>query len=136
MRTCMRWLTAAILLAAMSVPIGAAAAPGGEGAADAPAGLFPPDHKLPSLDREQARQVAQSPAAAALSTARSQVGDVKLWLALDDFTQEVYVKEYTLRGIGEHIEVWVASDEDEVSTATDFPAGDCRNGVRTEITDA
>jgi hypothetical protein len=135
MRTCMRWLTAAILLVAMSVPIGALAAPGGERAADAPAGLFPPDHKFPSLDRQQARQVTQSPAAMS-STARSQVGDVKLWLALDDFTQEVYLKEYTLRGIGDHIEVWVASDEDDVSTATDFPAGDCRNGERTEITDA
>jgi Immune inhibitor A peptidase M6 len=47
----------------------------------------------------------------------------------------VYVKNYTLRGIGEHIEVWVASDEDDVSSGTDFPADDCRNGARTEITD-
>ena len=34
-----------------------------------------------------------------------------------------------LRGVGDNIEVWVAED-------IQFPAGDCRNGARTEITDA
>ena len=54
-----------------------------------------------------------------------------------DTTQGDYVKEYTLRGIGNNIEVWVASDEDEISSGLDFPAGDCRNdGVRNVITDA
>ncbi len=32
--------------------------------------------------------------------------------------------------------MWVASDTDDTSSATDFPAGDCRNGARTQITDA
>ena len=32
--------------------------------------------------------------------------------------------------------MWVASDEDEISSGLDFPAGDCRNdGVRNVITD-
>lgn len=61
----------------------------------------------------------------------SQVGDSKLWLA-NDATPDggIYLKNYTLRGVGEHIEVWVADD-------TAFPTGDCRNdlGLAT-VTDA
>ena len=43
----------------------------------------------------------------------------------------LYRKDYTLRGVGDHIEVWVAND-------TSFPAGDCRNQVpnTTVVTDA
>ena len=59
----------------------------------------------------------------------SKVGTTKLWLANDDTTGAIYLKNYTLRGIGNHIEVWVADD-------TKFPAGDCRNGLGlTDITD-
>ena len=54
---------------------------------------------------------------------------------LDDANGLIYLKKYRLRGIGEHIEVWVADDNDKVSTDLDFPDGDCRNGERTEITD-
>ena len=64
------------------------------------------------------------------------VGEERLWVATDS-TQGDYVKQYTLRGIGNNVEVWVASDEDEISSGLDFPAGDCRNdGVRNVITDA
>ena len=64
------------------------------------------------------------------------IGDTKTWLALDDYRGVINLKNYTLRGVGTHAEVWVASDEDEISTGTDFPAGDCRNdGVRNVITD-
>jgi len=132
----MRWLPAGILLAALVVPTpGAIAAPGDDGgrAVDISARTLPPGFKLPALDRSEARLLARQERVA--GTRRSEVGDQKFWLALDNFTQELYVKAYTLRGIGNHIEVWVASDEDDVSTGTDFPANDCRNGARTEITD-
>ena len=56
------------------------------------------------------------------------VGEVRTWLALDDFRNRIYLKNYTLRGVGQHAEVWVANN-------LDFSAGDCRNGVRTAITD-
>ena len=69
-------------------------------------------------------------------TAASVVGDEKFWLAVDFQEGFLYLKAYTLRAIGDNIEVWVASDEDEVSTDTNFPDGDCRNGERTTITDA
>jgi hypothetical protein len=71
-----------------------------------------------SLFRAAGAQAAQAPA----------VGEVRPWVGLDDTNGFYYLKEYTLRGLGDHIEVWVPSN-------TDFQAGDCRNGVRTEITD-
>ncbi len=59
------------------------------------------------------------------------VGTVRQWLGLDDFNGRIYRKTYVLRGVGQHIEVWVASD-------TSFPAGDCRTAVpgSTTVTDA
>ena len=61
----------------------------------------------------------------------AKVGDVKTWLALDDTDDGgIYLKNYTLRGFGEHIEVWVANN-------TAFPSGDCRNQLGlADVTDA
>ena len=56
------------------------------------------------------------------------VGTVRQWLALDDFFGFAYRKDYTLRGVGEHIEVWVAND-------LVFPEGDCRGPESVQITD-
>ena len=64
-----------------------------------------------------------------------EIGDTRLWLAYDDANGFDYLKLFELRGIGEHIEVWVAADQDEVSTGLEFLPGDCRNN-RVEITDA
>jgi immune inhibitor InhA-like protein len=50
----------------------------------------------------------------------AKAGSVRTWLALDDFNNSIYLKNYTLRGVGSHIEVWVANN-------LAFPAGDCRN---------
>jgi hypothetical protein len=58
------------------------------------------------------------------------VGQTRTWLALDDYKNQIYLKSYKLRGIGDHIEVWVAKD-------TAFPKGDCRTDLGlTDITDA
>jgi hypothetical protein len=59
------------------------------------------------------------------------VGTVRQWLGLDDALGRIYRKDYTLRGVGNKIEVWVANE-------LAFPAGDCRNSTpgTTEITDA
>ncbi|MCT2581610.1 immune inhibitor A domain-containing protein [Actinophytocola gossypii] len=59
------------------------------------------------------------------------VGTVRQWLGLDDLNGTLYRKDYTLRGVGEHIEVWVAND-------IAFPEGDCRRQIpnSTEVTDA
>ena len=69
--------------------------------------------------RKAMRQQNSAQAAAATD---AQVGDTVKWLALNDYTGQIYLKPYTLKGIGEHIEVWVADD-------TTFPAGDCRNDL-------
>jgi len=59
----------------------------------------------------------------------AQIGESRLWLGLDDYLGSIYLKFYTLRAVGTHVEVWVANN-------LNFPAGDCRNdGIRNVITD-
>ena len=74
-------------------------------------------------------QLKAAPSAAAAATPA--VGTVRQWIALDDANGTLYRKDYTLRGVGDHIEVWVAND-------LAFPEGDCRAQVpdSTTITDA
>lgn len=81
------------------------------------------------LDLHQAR--ARSFAAPQAAAVTPPVGTVRTWLGLDDFNGILYRKQYTLRGVGDHIEVWVAND-------TSFPAGDCRAQIpnSTTVTDA
>jgi hypothetical protein len=68
------------------------------------------------------------------------VGTTLFWPALDvahGIGLGIYLKQYTLRAVGEHIEVWVASGCDAVSCGTALPAGDCRNQVpgSSDVTD-
>lgn len=71
----------------------------------------------------------------AIST-KSAIGERRLWPALDAVKNTDYLKYFTLRAVGAHIEVWVASDQDSISKGLEFPTGDCRNDDRVEITDA
>ena len=68
-----------------------------------------------------------------------QVGELRNWAGLDIVHGAIYPKAFTLRGVGEKIEVWVATGRRTFagasSVGTDFQDGDCRNGVRTAITD-
>jgi hypothetical protein len=128
-------VTAVLATLVPAAATGSPASPAGpsDGALATDIRELPPDYKLPRTERAPA---AVRRAAASFDPRRApEIGDTKLFLAIDDYTQETYVKEFTYRGVGRHIEVWVASDSDEVSTGTDFPEGDCRNGERTEITD-
>lgn len=68
------------------------------------------------------------------------IGEERVWLALDD-TLGFYRKRFTLRARRDNIEVWVASPVDRAlpggtANGLNFLSGDCRNGVRTTITDA
>jgi hypothetical protein len=81
-------------------------------------GSLTPARAPSARTRARAAQVGTTPA----------IGTVKSWLALDDASDQIYVKQYTLRAAGDHVEVWVAND-------LQFPPGDCRNGARTTITD-
>jgi hypothetical protein len=86
--------------------------------------------------KQQRRRVAGRVRKFAASPA---IGTTRTWLALDDAVG-FYRKQYTLRGVGSHAELWVAtpvarSFNGVTSVGTDFQAGDCRNGARTTITD-
>ena len=63
------------------------------------------------------------------------VGEERFWVGYDS-TQGDYVKAFTLRGVGDNIEVWVASDQDAIAKNLEYPAGDCRNDDRVELSDA
>jgi Immune inhibitor A peptidase M6 len=129
-------LLGAALLSLPGTSAAAERAAGPRDTAEARAKLLPPGSKDQRLALKRARQAVRTANASLASPGVAPVvGDQKFWLALDDTNQLLYVKLYTLRGIGNNSEVWVASDTDDTSTGTDFPAGDCRNGVRTTITD-
>ena len=70
----------------------------------------------------------------------AKVGQVRTWLGLDDVAGGFYTKSYKLRGVGEHIEVWTATGTKRINgvqaSNLNFQGGDCRNGVRTTVTDA
>ncbi|GLY17614.1 hypothetical protein Kisp01_46280 [Kineosporia sp. NBRC 101677] len=82
--------------------------------------------KVPSTYQADKTKLKKSAAAAPTP----EVGTVRQWVASDD-REGYYRKDFTLRGVGEHIEVWVAND-------IAFPEGDCRNAVEgsTTVTEA
>ena len=66
---------------------------------------------LPIEVRAQTARPAQRAARAASEPGvKPTVGTVKTWLALDDLESALYYKDYTLRAVGDNIEVWVAND--------------------------
>jgi len=103
----------------------AAAAPAGTGTASDIREMNRKDLVLKDEGAGAARSAARAQAAAADSLP---VGSVRGWLGLDDFQGFYYRKDYTLRAVGEHVEVWVAND-------VLFPAGDCRPANSTTVTD-
>jgi hypothetical protein len=56
-------------------------------------------------------------------------GEARLWVGLDVVNGVLEPKPFAFRGAGKKIEVWVAGD-------LDFLPGDCRNGARTQVSDA
>jgi hypothetical protein len=67
------------------------------------------------------------------------VGTKRQWLSLDDEKGMLYLKEYTLRGVGKNIEVWVATGAGPDGVmGTDMLPDDCRRVVpdSTTVTDA
>ena len=77
---------------------------------------------------------SHSPARPAAKQGKPHVGDMRNWLADDDIKGELYLKRFKLRGVGKHIEVWTAHDQDTTSKNLGFQYGDCRNDERIVIT--
>jgi hypothetical protein len=67
---------------------------------------------------------------AATKASAAAIGDTKIWLGLDDRAGQYFLTNFTLKAIGDHIEIWVQNN-------LNYPAGDCRNdGVRNMVTQA
>ncbi|NHC12910.1 choice-of-anchor J domain-containing protein [Motilibacter deserti] len=134
----------AVLGLPSSTSAAAPAAPGG--AAQVAVREASPSSKLPVYD-ESGRKIADSAAGlAARGALRAQgrssaaaaddtpVGTIRSWVALDDYKGRYYLKRFQLRGVGDHIEVWVAvgsQPAEDPSTDTQFLPGDCRNNRTT-----
>jgi hypothetical protein len=117
----------ALALAALAVPLLPVPA---QAAPPVPAAdTREPAHASFTLDGRRLPEARYQPSVSRRAAADTPtVGTVREWLGLDDTTGNFYRKNYTLRGVGTHIEVWVATD-------TAFPAGDCRSSATT-VTDA
>ena len=123
----------ALIAAALALNLGAGAAAAGSGKANngnhfgqiREVGPNLNDGKPLKISQAESEQIKGQP-----PLGPAKVGAVRTWLALDDFQGSLYLKNYTLRGVGNHIEVWVANN-------LAFPAGDCRNTLGlTNITNA
>jgi hypothetical protein len=78
---------------------------------------------------------ASAQASKAAAGATPAVGTKRMWLSLDRIAGKVYTKEYTLRGVGEKIEVWVASGAaPDGIVGTDMRPGDCRERIPDSFT--
>jgi hypothetical protein len=128
---------AAACLATLPATASAAVSAKATASASASAGglrELPPGRRYSTAQLGLAPQRARSQATAKLAAPAADtppVGTVRQWIALDDFSGTLYRKDYTLRGVGRHIEVWVADD-------LAFPTQDCRAQIpsSTQITDA
>ena len=120
---------ALLILPLLPVPAPASAAPPAPAAPAAP-----PASDIRELTRKHLdisgltmRRRATERRAPVAAAPTPEVGTVREWLGLNDIAGTLYRKNYTLRGVGAHIEVWVADD-------VAFPAGDCRPASSVEIT--
>ena len=131
-------LAIAAVAAIALVPVVTSAAPRSAGAAGGPdVRLDTKIHGKLALSDQAIREARAALASTPRPNAPPAVGEQRMFLGLDDVHGLLLLKLFTLRGVGTHSEVWVASDQDDVSVGTNFPAGDCRNdGVRNVVTDA
>lgn len=133
----------AAVLAVLAVLLGSAAAQPKARPAPAASDVAPVRHVSPGFARgyslarsarAAARVAAFRPQARRIRSAV--IGERRLWPALDQAARRLYLKNFMLRAIGAHIEIWVANDADAVSKDLEYPAGDCRNDERVQVTDA
>lgn len=130
-----RRLLAMPLTAAIAIWLAMVVVPTAAGAPDDTGGSPSSDTRHVGTDVEKGKKLpvdtsaAQTARRSAPSSARA-IGDTLPWLGLDDFNGKYYRKDFTLRGQGDKIEVWVADDRA-------FPnPSDCRNQLNlTDVTD-
>ena len=128
-------VTSCALVMALATGVGTAAA--GTAAAQAGNGKGPgvtnvgPNYnhgKKLGISKQESESVQGQP-----PQGNAKIGSVRTWLALDDFNNRIYLKNYTLRGVGDHIEVWVANN---LAFPDHKGVPDCRNTLGlTTVTD-
>lgn len=112
----LRGITITMCAAALVAP---AAASGQDAGDERAVALSPKEARFAPGTAERARRGHYPKGPARIGTRRT-------WLAVDWAQRDpagfamLYLKDFTLRGMGEHAEVWVADD-------VAFPEGDCRN---------
>ncbi len=133
----MRKSLAALGLAALALAIPTAAL-AGNGHGNGPRGDsidVGRDVKVKEPRRKDLPASIPAPSVAAKAAAAAEesppVGTVKIWPLINFNTGQLNIANFTLRSVGDKIEIWVANN-------LNYPtAGDCRNdGVRNVITDA
>ena len=133
----MRKSLAALGLAALALAIPTAAL-AGNGHGNGPRGDsidVGRDVKVKEPRRKDLPASIPAPSVAAKAAAAAEesppVGTVKIWPLINFNTGQLNVANFTLRSVGDKIEIWVANN-------LNYPTvGDCRNdGVRNVITDA
>ncbi len=139
------WLSLVVGLSAVAVAISATAAGGATTATRVDVNVkhardVVQKGTLPVETRSSARPSSASrQAGAAVLAADPPIGTVRLMPVLDDTSGQYRIRQFTLRALGEHIEVWVQSQPLDAQgvAGINFPVGDCRNdGVRNVLTDA
>src|SRR5262245_4865009 len=130
-------LVVAALLAIALVPMATSAAPRHAGFKGSDVRLDPKIDAKKMVVQPKAKQtIARLKSQARSAMATPSVGTAIPLLTYDDANGILDVKNFTLRGVGDHAEIWVASDNDGISSNLNFPTGDCRNdGIRTVVTD-
>jgi Immune inhibitor A peptidase M6 len=97
-----------------------------------------PDGELVPVS-QLARRRKPKPVRARWLSHEPQLGEIRNWAGLDVSHGAIYPKAFALRGVGKNIELWVATGRRTFagasSVGTDYQDGDCRNGVRTTVTD-
>lgn len=135
-------VSAVLLWSGLAVPISASATaePAGRArpiplaAADSPDSGTLPIESHPRL----APMTSLANGVAPLVDGSQPIGTVRIMPVVDLVARQYLLRPFTLRAVGEHIEVWVAegSVPGFPDGNLDYPPGDCRNdGVETAVTD-
>jgi hypothetical protein len=136
-----KWFTSLLIVMILFIAVGPVGAAGAGRIRDVSPEQDSPDLKPLPFDRADVRN-ANPPLGPA------QIGQTKTWLGIDDFRGVLNIKNYVLRGVGTHVEVWVNPDlrfpnpqmrNPLTSDPNDFfTYNDCRNldPSRITITDA
>jgi hypothetical protein len=114
-------VTSLALVLALATGVGTAAAANGNGAAVKNVGSNYNHGKKLGISKQESESVQGQP-----PQGNAKVGSVRTWLGLDDFKNSIYLKNYTLRGVGNHIEVWVANN---LAFPDHNGQPDCRNNL-------